>query len=558
MIEDARTIVAGTCLEADLCIIGGGAAAITLALGYLNSGRSVIVIPGGGPNQSAFGIDLYRGAVSPQGSHEPLEENRLRMWGGTTTVWGGRCIPFDPIDFEKRDWMPNSGWPVGIEELNPYISRASEISEAGEANYDARSVFPRTQAEILTGFDDEDFASWPLERWSVPTDFSKRYKAELESAPNVRVLLHAHAIHLKLEGSGDSLESVKVACTPGQDFWVKSRDTVLACGALENARLLLAARDVLPEGIGNKNDLVGRYYQSHRFGVCGHVELKNPDKNFIYDFEKDAEGVYCRRRFWLTPEAQEKHQVCNVVGFFFRTVSGSSEHRNAMVSTVLLAKMILGGARKGPRRLCEILKDQRMEFLTHLKIVIMDGPSIFGQLAAVAYTRFFQKRRLPMVLPPKKMNRFPLFFQTEHAPLHDSRVLLDESSVDEFGIPRLEARIKFGEIDYRTITTYISLFKKRIEETGLGTFYLSAADQQFLTNPEKQNFNSNSHNIGTTRMSDRPESGVVDKDCKVYSVANLYVAGSSVFPTSGHANPTLMIIALTLRLADHLAAKHAR
>jgi choline dehydrogenase-like flavoprotein len=136
--------------------------------------------------------------------------------------------------------------------------------------------------------------------------------------------------------------------------------------------------------------------------------------------------------------------------------------------------------------------------------------------------------------------------------------LLDESNVDEFGMPRLEARIKFGEIDYRTITTFISLFKERIENTGLGTFHLSTTDQQFLENPEKQRFNSNSHNIGTTRMSNGPESGVVDKDCKVYSVANLYVAGSSVFPTSGHANPTLMIIALALRLADHLAAKHTR
>lgn len=558
MIEDARNIAANSHLEADLCVIGGGAAAITLALGYMKSGRSVIIIPGGGPNQTSFGIDLYRGAVSPQGSHEPIEENRLRMWGGTTTVWGGRCIPFDPIDFEKRDWVPNSGWPINLDELQPYIAKATEISEAGKADYDARSVFPKTQAEILKGFDDETFATWPLERWSVPTDYSKRYKAEFESAPNVRVLLHAHAIHLQMANGGGALESVKAACSPGKDFIVKARDTVIACGALENARLLLAARDVLPHGIGNQHDLVGRYYQSHRFGVCGHVELKKPDKDFIYEFEKDNEGVYCRRRFWLTPKAQQEHQLCNVVGFFFRTVSGASEHRNAMVSTVLLAKMVLGGARKGPRRLFQILKDQRKEFVTHLGIVIKDGPSIFGQLAAVAYTRFFQKRRLPMVLPPKKVNRFPLFFQTEHAPLHDSRVVLNEASVDEFGMPRLEARIKFEDIDYRTITTFISLFKKRIEETGLGIFHLSEADKDFLANPEKQEFNSNSHNIGTTRMSDNPESGVVDRNCKVHSVANLHVAGSSVFPTSGHANPTLMIIALALRLADHLVAKHSK
>ncbi len=555
MIEDARMIAPGSCLEADLCIVGGGAAAISLALEALKSGMTVIVLPGGGPNQTAASIDLYRGKVNPTGSHEPLEENRLRMWGGTTTVWGGRCIPFDAVDFEARPWVPGSGWPISLHELRDYLSRASELSEVGEADFDARSVFPETQAEILKGFDDEDFATWPLERWSIPTDYSKRYRAELESAPNVRVLLHAHAIHLQMDASGTTLESVKAACIPNHNFQIQARNTVLACGALENARLLLAARDVLSTGIGNQRDLVGRYYQSHRFGVCGYAVLKDPSKDFIYDFEKDSAGVYCRRRFWLTPQAQEKHQVGNAVGFFFRNVSGASEHRNAMVSTVLLAKMILGGARKGPRRLFQILKDQRRELLSHLWIVVKDGPGIFGQVAAVVYTRYFQKRRLPMVLPARKTNRFPLFFQTEHAPDRDSRVVLDESSLDDFGMPRLEARIKFSEMDYRTVTTLVTQFKERLEKLGLGTFHLSEDEKEFLAHPERQEFNSNSHNIGTTRMSETPESGVVDVNCKVHGLDNLYIAGSSVFPTSGHANPTLMIIALALRLADHLKAE---
>lgn len=555
MIEDARTIPPDTSLDADLCIVGGGAAAICLALEYMKSGKRIILVPGGGPNQTATGIDLYRGKVDPPGSHEPLEENRLRMWGGSTTVWGGRCVPFDPIDFEARSWIPGSGWPFGLDELKDYISQANELSEAGAADFDARSVFPEAQAEIVKGFDNEELASWPMERWSIPTDYCKRYRKELESASNVRVLLHAHAVHLQMDAGGTVLQHVKAACSPGRLFQINAKNTVIACGALENARLLLAARDILPTGIGNEHDLVGRYYQSHRFGVCGHAELKDPSKDFIYDFEKDAEGVYCRRRFWLTPYAQEKHQVGNVVGFFFRTVSGSSEHRNAMVSSVLLVKTLLGGASKGPRRLWQILKDQRRELVSHLCIVLIDGPGIFGQLAAVAYTRLFQKRRLPMVLPPKKTNRFPLFYQTEHTPLWDSRVLLDHSSLDDFGMPRLEARIRFSEIDHRTVTTFISLFKERLEKSGLGSFHLSNEEQEFLAHPERQEFNSNSHNIGTTRMSTAANAGVVDVNCKVHSVANLYVAGSSVFPTSSHANPTLMIIALALRLADHLKSK---
>lgn len=552
MIEDARLISSGSLIKTDLCIVGGGSAAISVALEYMTSGKSVVLIPGGGLNQTASAIDLYRGSVARPKTHEPLEENRLRMWGGTTTVWGGRCIPYDPIDFEKRDWIPDSGWPIGLDELKPYISRANELSEAGKADFDARSVFPEKQQELLSGFDNQDFVTWPLERWSIPTDYSKRYRADLESAANVRVLMHSHAIHLQLDSGGARVDHVVAACKPGRDFRIQAKHTVIACGALENARLLLAAKDVLPEGIGNKHDLVGRYYQSHRFGVCGYVKLNDPTKDFMYEFEKDGDGVYCRRRFWLTPEAQREHKTANVIGFFFRSVSEESEHRNAMVSLVMLAKTILGGARKGPKRLIQILRAQRKELLSHLWIVIKDGPGIFSQVAAVFYTRFIQKRRLPIILPDRKLNHFPLFYQTEHVPLHSSRVYLDSSSTDDFGMPRLVADIRFSEVDYDTIRTFVDLFKQRIEQTGLGTFHLSAAEKEFLANPEKKKFNSNAHNIGTTRMSTSPESGVVDTDCKVHGIENLFIAGASVFPTSGHANPTLMIIALALRLGNHL------
>jgi choline dehydrogenase-like flavoprotein len=554
MIEDARKIPAGASLHADLCVVGGGAAAICLTLEYLKSGKSVIVIPGGGTNQTAEGIDLYRGNVEPQGSHEPLEENRLRMWGGTTTVWGGRCVPYDPIDYEKRPWVPESGWPLKPEELDGYVERANRMSEAGAADFDARSVFPNRQTEIIAGMDNDEIVSWPLERWSVPTDFSKRYHKELEEAGNVRVLLHAHAIHLQLDASGKRVEHVKAACRPGQTFSVQAAATVIACGALENARLLLASNDVAVNGIGNDHDLVGRYYQSHRFGVCGYAVLHKPTDGFIYDFEKDGEGIYCRRRFWLTPQAQEANRVNNIVGFFFRTVSGESEHRNAMVSTVLLIKILLGGAKKGPLRLFQILKQQRTQITEHLWIILKDFPSVFSQLIGVAYTRFLQKRRLPMVLPPRKSNHFPMFYQSEHAPHRDSRVMLDPSSRDAFGMPRLKAQIQFSEIDYRTVKTFITLFKKRLEESGKGTFRLLEKDENLLEHPELRRFNSNSHNIGTTRMATRIEDGVVDTDCKVFGVKNLYVAGSSVFPTSSHANPTLLIIALATRLAEHLSA----
>lgn len=560
MIENAKNIPTGSVIKVDLCIAGGGSAAISVALEYLKSGKTVAMLPGGGKRQTPGAIDLYRGKVSPSNSHEPLEENRLRMWGGTTTVWGGRCVPFDKIDFQERDWIPESGWPVTHEELLPYIAKANELSEAGQADFDARSVFPETPSEMLPGFDNEDLVTWPLERWSIPTDYAKRYASEMESAKNLRVLMNAHLIHIQMDQSGEQVESITAACSPENTFTVIAENYVLACGALETARLLLASRDVVPEGIGNRNDLVGRYYQSHRFGACGSVVINDLGDSFIYDFERDHEGVYCRRRFWLTEKAQAKFKTCNVIGFLARPVQGAghSEHRNALVSLVLLIKIFIGGAKKGPKRLVGIVKSQRKDIINHLEIILRDFPSLIRQAGAIAYTRFFQKRRLPMVLPPKKTNRFSLFFQTEHAPRYESRVVLDLDSKDEFGMPRLDAQIRFSDVDYHSVRTFVKSVQDRLKEQNIGTLYLSKEEEDYLKDQEIKPFNSNSHNIGTTRMAQTPDKGVVDTDCKVFGVENLYIASSSIFPTSSHANPTLMIVAFALRLGEHLAKVSAR
>jgi choline dehydrogenase-like flavoprotein len=160
-----------------------------------------------------------------------------------------------------------------------------------------------------------------------------------------------------------------------------------------------------------------------------------------------------------------------------------------------------------------------------------------------------------MILSPKSSNRFHLFYQTEHVPDADSRVILDPASTDEYGMPRIDVRIRFAEIDHRTVKTFVTLFKNRVEESGVGTFHLSKEEQDFLSNPSASGFNSNSHNIGTTRMSNDPLSGVINRNCRIHGIDNLYIAGSSIFPTSSHANPTLMIVAMALRLADHLKVR---
>jgi len=552
MIRNASAIPADTLLECDLCIVGGGAAGISIAKELAGTHHRVILLEGGGKSESAASRDLYRGTAWPEKSHEPLEENRRRQWGGSTAAWGGRCIPLDPVDFEKRDWIPHSGWPLTRADLDPFFARANILCEAGAPNYDAREVFSGGQQEIISGFDGDDVVSWPLERWGPPTHFGRRYAKDLASAENISVLLGANCLHIQLAENGSEVTRVDAASFGGNRFSVKARHFVVACGGLENARLLLNSNDVHKNGIGNGRDRVGRYYMSHLFGAFAWARLRDIDHGFIYDFEKDSDGVYCRRRFWITPEAQRTGQIGNAITFFFRPSLSQSVHRNALFSATYLAKFLLGTLkRKNVRGGLERIRKNRETLSEHLKIVVADAPGLLPQALAIVRGRYFAKRRLPFVLPPKKDNAFYLFYQTEHAPNPESRVVLDPAR-DAFGMQRLQARIAFTGLDVETVRRTHRLMRRQFEKTQTGELIYEETEMLEKLRDDIAHFNSSAHQIGTTRMGIDPGTSVVDADCRVHGTANLFATGTSVFPTSGHANPTLTLVALAVRLADHL------
>ena len=201
---------------------------------------------------------------------------RQRRFGGTTTIWGGRCMPFDAIDFERREFMPHSGWPIDREAIDPYYPAANRLCEAGEFAYTAQEAFDRPLAPMIDGFDSANFSTNQLERFSCPTDFGARYRHRLHAAKNIRVLLHANVAKLQLNQGGTRLESAKVKTLSGREFSVRATQFVLATGGLEVTRLLLANRDVHANGIGNRYDVVGRYYMCHLAGTVGALSVAAP------------------------------------------------------------------------------------------------------------------------------------------------------------------------------------------------------------------------------------------------------------------------------------------
>ena len=539
-----------TALEADVCIIGSGPAAITVALQLAKTNASVILLTGGSPKETLANRDLYRGSAAEGSTHEPLEENRRRQFGGASAAWGGRCIPFDPIDFEERPWIPESGWPFGAGEIDPHYKEANRLCEAGDPVYDVRLLDPG-HTEILPGMDDDTMVSWPMERWSPPVNFGKHYLETLQKAGNVRVMMDAHATGLRLAPDGSKIECVDAVVPGSGSYRVSAKCFVLACGGLENPRLLLASNDVARDGIGNHSDCVGRYYMSHLFGATAEVRFRQPEK-LIYDLERDREGVYFRRRWWVTPETQRREEIGNAIMFLFRPLQSAAIHRDPLFSSVYLANYLRGLVRsKNINTAMSRLKEDRQGLGEHAKVVVRDLPTFIPSAMKIAVHRFLKYRRLPFVLPPKKNNLFHLFYQTEHLPNRESRVTLADE-IDSHGMPRLKAHVAFQEKDYETVIAAHRIFTKRMSEGGYGEISIDLQALRARLEGLPHAFNSGAHHIGTTRMSSDPAHGVVDPDCRVHHVENLYIAGASVFPTSGHANPTLVLVALADRLGCHL------
>jgi len=554
VIVDARRALPAAFADVDVCIVGGGPAGISLALRLERCGLSILLLESGGHRETERSRDLNRGASDPRDSHEPLEENRRRQWGGASAAWGGRCIPFDAIDFQKRAWVDSSGWPLTRADLEPFYRQAMVLCEAGVMSFDAREALPAAR-ELLPGLDGDGVVSYPLERWSPPTHFGKRYRKRLAASPRVRVVMNATCTHVQLDRGGSAVDHLVVRNHRGQSTRVRADRFVLAAGGLETARVLLASNDVARSGIGNHSDCLGRYYQTHLFGCLATVELGPGVTTAHVAFDRDREGVYCRRRIWFTPAQQEADRLLNTVFFPVRPPLGATGHRSALFSGVYLAKTLVAALRR-PRQAFRYLRAEQTAIASHGAVLIRHFPSAIPEIYRAVAGRYIGSRRLPAVLPSDGLSIYHLQFQAEQVPNPHARVTLGEDA-DEFGMRRLVVSPRTTAHDIESVIRCHRLLDERLRAAGLGRLRYDEGELRDAVVTSTEHVNSGAHHLGTTRMSEDPAFGVVDRDCRVHGVTNLYAVGGSVMPTSGHANPTLTIVALALRLGEHLASAPA-
>lgn len=548
MITDAHQLPPNFTIRCDVCVVGSGAAGITLANELRDSGKDVVVLESGGTRLESSIQDLYKGEVADPDRHGPLHLYRKRRFGGTTTVWGGRCAPFDDIDFEARPYVPYSGWPIRKIDLEPYYLRAHEYCDLGAYSYQVRTALPDQPAAMIPGFESADVCTERLWRFSLPTDFSRAFRSALRRSPSVKVYLHANCLRIRTQSNGTSVDHLDVASSENKRFTVRAREFVLAAGGLEVARLLLVSNDVHPEGIGNDRDLVGRFYMSHVTGDLGEVFFTPKRGQVVWNYERTQDNVYCRRSIAIKEERQRQDRLLNFRAILNHPPVADPRHGSGVLSSMYLIKKYL--AHRVPPEYSRALSGMAplQQVSAHCGNIVKDLGNLTRFSSMFIRKRIFSKRKLPSVALENKSNVYTLHFDAEQSPNPDSRATLSDER-DSFGTRRLKVDWRFSDMDVQSVVRCCRLISNGLEQSGTGTMLFQP---ELMADHIRLMCAAGSHQIGTTRMADAPSQGVVDENCRVHGIENLYVASSSVFSTSGVANPTLTIVALAIRLADYL------
>lgn len=476
----------------DICIAGGGIAGITLALKLAQRGRRILLLEAGGRDISDKSQDAYRGEIIGQDYYD-LDMARLRYLGGTSNHWSGWCRPLDIYDFEKRDHIPDSGWPISIEDIRHYLDEARDILEIEPFNPD------REIRGSQGKFKEIDF------RFSPPVRFGSKYAADLAASNNITVLLNANLVGIKTSQESGRVISFSFR---GYDntrglFEAKSKQYVLALGGIENARILLNASADTQAQSSIRSPLVGRYFMEHPHYYVG---------AFVPNQEVFTNG------FNVAPTRKliMDKKIANA-GLRVRVHNGVEKNTN--------------------------FKDDLKKFICNTDVLRDFASKVRG-------------RR--MVCPKTLEGIGTILAAFEQVPNLDSRITLADEK-DNFGLQRTVLDWQLTEADKKTLKTLSYEIAKYFVQTDLGRVRIS----DWILEGDAPNFPdldsgeevAGFHHMGTTRMGFSKQDGVVDRDCRMFGHDNLYVAGSSVFRTSGHANPTLTIVQLTLRLAEHLAGE---
>jgi choline dehydrogenase-like flavoprotein len=525
MLVDGRSVPADSSFTTDLCIIGAGAAGITLARELANAPFEVTLVESGGFELDPETQVLTDGKIVGM-PYRALPTTRLRCFGGTTQHWGGWCRAFDDIDFSERDWVPHSGWPIKRADLADYYVRAHEICQLGPFVYDTKD-WDLGAAQPFQ-FTSTDVKSKVIQ-FSPPTRFGLRYRDAILHAPNTKLYLYSNVVMIEPSENGRQIARLELKTLSGTRFSIRAKQYVLATGGIENARLLLASNQKIAAGIGNENDLVGRYFSDHMQLDTGGIFPLRTDASFdLYQLEA-RDKIHKPASFagrptplmgylTLTDAAQKSARTLNYSGNIQR-----SYWSDYFMHTAKLHKNNESGFQEFTDGLTTIWNNMK------------EATDVAFTDRSLSITRTFYK----------------ITTTQEQAPNANSRVTLSTEK-DKLGLPIVELDWQLTDLDKHTIRTAMKMIASALSAPGIARLHVPV---RLEVDEWPAYMGISAHHSGTTRMHSNPKFGVVDANCQVHGISNLFVIGSSVFPTNSHGNPTLTIVAMSLRLADLLRTR---
>ena len=549
MLIDSRNLAADEVIETEVCIVGAGPAGITLARELIGQDFRVCLLESGDLEFNQETQSLSEGETV--GDPFPnLQDMRHRQFGGHANVWnieinnqqlGLRHMPLDEIDFEKRDCVPYSGWAFSKSHLDPFYDRAHAVCKLGSFAYEAEA------------WEDAKSPRLPFIGDRVTTDmfqfgprdiFTNEYRKQINQSPNITTYLNANVVEIETDETAKNVKSVRLACLQGNKFSVVAKIFILATGGIENARLLLLSNQTQKTGLANQNDVVGRFFMDHPFirsGMLYPSSRKIFNSTALYDLRR-VNNVTVMGKLHLTEEVIRREQLLNMS---FMLYPRDDKYRSsAKASAKTLFSSIRGG--QIPKNAFQHLGN----VMTNIDDLVVDWYQyhikrqyLFPDLSHGGWS-------------DRKGNedryvKFEVLSQTEQVPNPDNRVTLS-TKLDQLGCPQAQLTYRWSEIDISSVKRSQAILAEEIARAGLGELHIERDGEL----PDAMSFSTH-HNMGTTRMHIDPKQGVVDANCQVHGISNLFIAGSSVFPTGGYANPTLTIIALAIRLADRVKTQFA-
>lgn len=527
MLIDSHDLKPGTVIEADICIVGSGAAGLSLASEFKDTDVSVVILESGAPD---FQEDVQTLNKVEYTQLSVKLRSRIRQFGGSTTAWSGKWLPLDPFDFKEKHWIEHSGWPISFEDIEEYYQRAAEMHNGPNI----RSYFDEWSQTADAA--DTELNLVPVSVYWMGIynlDFSLTVGSFIEQSDNVNLYFSLTAVNVSLNDSLDAVDCIEALTKTKDKISVRAKQFIIAGGGIENARLLLASNSQIETGIGNQSDNVGRFFMDHPSGSVATVEL-NDNSHFPECLGISGKSNGKHRRdigVRVRNDIIEANQSLNS----YMVWRPKAEYVPSPSLRQLFSNLLL--LKKNPTQLklyLDVLKNlAKLEKINFVQVVFYRLSAKFG-------------------LRSDTIRKYALNFHIEQYPSRQNRVTLSNEH-DFLGQPLAAIDWSLSDIETRSIELLHQEMKALIEQKQCGKMHWTSGS---FPDFNKLKIKDSSHHMGTTRMGKNEATSVVDPNCKVHSIKNLYIAGSSVFPSSGYSNPTFTIVALAIRLADYLK-KHA-